>query len=329
MNRNTMTAYIAAALLAFGTLAPHAMAQSAPVSKMTKAQAGYYHFKVGTVNVTALSDGTLAIPPGDLLTNAAPGQVASSLAATFQSTHVHASVNAYLIESGKRLVLVDTGSGELYGPTLNKLVDSLKAVGYQPGQITDILITHIHTDHTGGLMDGKRMVFPNATLHLDARELDYWMSAVKRAKAPDSKRKNFDEALMKVKPYVDAGKVKAFDGATQLAPGLRSVPSYGHTPGHSFYALESGGEKLVFWGDLLHVAEVQLPDPAVTIVFDVDPVAAAAERKRAFAEAAREKYWVAGDHIAFPGVGHLRADGNGYRWVPMPYMNDHVTPAAN
>ncbi|MFB9241792.1 MBL fold metallo-hydrolase [Massilia antarctica] len=329
MNRTAMIGYLAAAFLTFGTLAPHAMAQSAPVSKMSKAQAGYYHFKVGTVNVTALSDGTLALRPGDRLTNVAPGQVASRLAETFQSTHVDTSVNAYLIESGKRLVLVDTGSGELFGPTLNKLVASLQAAGYQPGQITDILITHIHTDHTGGLMDGKRMVFPNATLHVDARELDYWMSAANRAKAPDNKRKNFDEALMKVKPYVDAGKVKAFDGATELAPGLRSVPGYGHTPGHSFYALESAGEKLVFWGDLVHVAEVQLPDPAVTIVFDVDPVAAAAQRKRAFAEAAREKYWVAGDHIAFPGVGRLRADGDGYRWVPMPYMNDHVAPAAN
>ncbi|MDQ1923579.1 MBL fold metallo-hydrolase [Massilia pseudoviolaceinigra] len=328
MNNTAMTGCLAAAFLAFGMLAPHALAQIAPVSSMTKAQAGYYHFKVGNVNVTALSDGTLAIPPGDLLTNVAPGQVAARLAATFQGTHVHASVNAYLIESGSRLVLVDTGSGELYGPTLNKLVASLQAVGYQPGQITDILITHIHTDHTGGLMNGQRMVFPNATLHVDARELDYWMSATNRARAPDNKRQHFDEALMKVRPYVDAGQVKPFHGATQLVPGLRSVPSYGHTPGHSFYVLESGGEKLVFWGDLLHVAEVQMPDPAVTIVFDVDPVAAAAERKRAFAEAAREKYWVAGDHIAFPGVGRLRADGDGYRWVPMPYMNDHVAPAA-
>lgn len=131
-----------------------------------------------------------------------------------------------------------------------------------------------------------------------------------------------------MKPYVDSGRVTTFSGATQLFPGIRSIPSPGHTPGHSFYALESKGEKLVFWGDLLHVAEVQLPNPGVTIVFDVDPAAAAAQRKHAFADALKGRYWVAGDHVAFPGVGHLRADGDGYRWVPMPYVNDYYVPAS-
>ncbi|RSZ56337.1 MBL fold metallo-hydrolase [Massilia atriviolacea] len=327
MKKTVLTGFLAAALFTLGTAAPAAFAQAAPGTRINKVQPGYHHFKVGNVNVTALSDGTLAIPPGDLLTNVAPGQVAARLAATFQGSHVDASVNAYLIDSGERLLLVDTGSGELYGPTLNKLVATLQAAGYQPGQITDVLVTHIHTDHTGGLMDGKRMVFPNATVHLDKRELDYWMSAANRSKAPEARRALFDQALAKVKPYVDAGKVKTFDGATELFPGIRSIPSYGHTPGHSFYALDSGGETLLFWGDLLHVAEVQMPDPAVTIVFDVDAKAAAAQRKRAFAEAAKEKYWVAGDHVAFPGVGRLRADGEGYRWVPMPYINDHIVHA--
>ncbi|UOD30090.1 MBL fold metallo-hydrolase [Massilia violaceinigra] len=327
MNNTVLAGALAAAFLTFAAAAPAAWSQAAASTRINKVQPGYHHVKVGDVNVIALSDGTLAIPPGALLTNVAPAQVAARLAATFQGTHVDASVNAYLIESGERLLLVDTGSGELYGPTLNKLVATLHAAGYQPEQITDILVTHIHTDHTGGLMDGKRMVFPNATVHLDQRELDYWMSAARRSEAPESRRALFDQALKKVKPYLDAGKVKTFDGATQLFPGIRSIPSYGHTPGHSLYALESGGQKLVFWGDLLHVAEVQMPDPSVTIVFDVDAKAAAAQRKRAFADAAAGKYLVAGDHIAFPGVGRLRAEGDGYRWVPMPYINDHVVPA--
>jgi glyoxylase-like metal-dependent hydrolase (beta-lactamase superfamily II) len=177
-------------------------------------------------------------------------------------------------------------------------------------------------------MDGTRMVFPNATLHVEQKELDYWMSADNRAKAPDAAKVYFDQAIAKVKPYVDAGKVKTFNGATQLFPGIRSIPAPGHTPGHTFYALESKGEKLVFWGDLLHVAEVQMPDPAVTIAFDVDSKAAAATRKQAFADAVKGRYWVAGDHISFPGVGHLSADGAGYRWLPMTYANDYYVPAA-
>ncbi|RYG75396.1 MAG: MBL fold metallo-hydrolase, partial [Alphaproteobacteria bacterium] len=221
-----------------------------------------------------------------------------------------------------RLVMVDAGTGELYGPNLNKLGASLKAVGYSPEQITDILITHIHTDHTGGLMDGDRMVFPNATLHIERKEVAYWFSEDQRAKATAAHQKYFAEAQAKVGPYKAAGRVKTFSGATQLFPGIRSEPAPGHTPGHSFYTLESQGEKLVFWGDLLHVAEVQLPRPDITILFDVDPKAAADTRKRAFVQAVKEGYWVAGDHVSFPGVGHLQADGKGYRWIPMPYVND-------
>jgi glyoxylase-like metal-dependent hydrolase (beta-lactamase superfamily II) len=314
--------------IAMALLSSAAFAQTAPTPTMNAFQAGYYHFRLGDVDVTALSDGTLPIPALDLLTNAKPGEVAARLAAAFQSTTVDASVNAYLIRAGDRLVLVDAGTGELYGPTLNKLEASLKAIGYQPQQITDVLVTHIHTDHTGGLMDGARMVFPNATVHVEKRELDYWMSADNRLHASAAHKKYFDEAAAKMQPYVAAGKVKTFSGATALLPGIRSIPSPGHTPGHSFYALESHGEKLIFWGDLVHVADVQMPDPAVTIVFDVDPKAAAAQRKRAFADAIKGRYWVAGDHISFPGVGHLRADGAGYRWAPIPYLNDYYLPAA-
>jgi len=126
-----------------------------------------------------------------------------------------------------------------------------------------------------------------------------------------------------VQPFVDAGKVKTFSGATTLFDGISAIPAPGHTPGHTFYAIESRGEKLVFWGDLIHVAEVQMPDPGVTIVFDVDPKAAAATRKKAFADAVKGRYWVAGDHISFPGVGHLRRDDAVYRWIPMTYVNDY------
>lgn len=293
-----------------------------PAPKLGHAQPGYHHFKIGEVEVIALSDGTLPIPAEQILTGASPAAIAARLAQTYQTTQVEASINAFLLKLGDRLVMVDAGTGELYGPKLNKLSRSLQAAGFKPEQITDILITHIHTDHTGGLMDGDRQVFPNATLHLDQKELDYWLGAGQRARAPQALKVYFDQALAKVQPYVDAGRVKTFRGETALFPGLRSQPAYGHTPGHSNYVLESGGEKLVFLGDLVHVADVQLPQPEVTAVFDVDPKAAAAIRRKVFAEALKGGYWVAGDHIAFPGVGHLQSDGRGYRWIPMPYVND-------
>lgn len=308
--------------LALGGQALHAAEPAAPPAPIGQLQAGYQHFRIGDVEVIALSDGTLPIPADQLLTNVRPGEVAARLARTYQDVSVQASVNAFLIKAGNRLVLVDAGTGELYGPALNKLGQSLAAAGYKPEQITDILVTHIHTDHTGGLMDGARMVFPNATLHIERNEVGYWLDPQRRAAAPAAAQKYFDEAVAKVQPYVDAGRVRLFDGATTLLPGIRSIPAPGHTPGHTLYVLESRGEKLVFLGDLLHVAEVQLPRPDVTIVFDVDPPAAAATRKKALADALTGRYWVAADHVSFPGIGHVQTDGDGYRWIPATYVND-------
>jgi len=120
-------------------------------------------------------------------------------------------------------------------------------------------------------------------------------------------------------PYVSAGRFKAFDGSTELFPGIRAIAAPGHTPGHSVYAIESKGQKLVLWGDLMHVAAVQFPKPAVTIAFDVDSPAASAQRRNAYAEAAKGRYLVAAAHLPFPGIGHLRAEGKGYVWVPLTY----------
>jgi glyoxylase-like metal-dependent hydrolase (beta-lactamase superfamily II) len=306
--------------------AAHAQAAHATSSQ---AQAGYYRMQLGAFEITALSDGTLPIPTMTLLTNARPGEVEKLLGDAYQSAAVDESINAFLVKADQRLILVDAGTGLLFGPTLDKLEASLKGAGVSPDQITDILITHIHTDHTGGLMDGTRMVFPNATVHMDKRELAFWLSPVNRERASAADKKYFDEALIKVKPYVDAGKVQVFDGATELFPGIRSIASPGHTPGHSFYELQSQGEKLLFWGDLVHVADVQMPDPAVTIAFDVDPAQAARTRKKTFANAVTGRYWIAGAHMTFPGIGHLRSDAQGYRWAPITYINDYVQPGAS
>lgn len=314
-----------ASTLALGTFS--AAYADAPRSRLSQSQAGYYRMQLGEFEVIALSDGTLQIPTTSLLTNTKPGEVEKLLSDAAQTTDVDESINAYLVKADGRLILIDAGTGLLFGPTLNKLEASLTAAGISAVQVTDILVTHIHTDHTGGLMDGTRTVFPNATVHMDRRELAYWLSAVNREQASAANKKYFEESVTKVKPYVDAGKVQAFDGTTQLFPGIRSIASPGHTPGHSFYEIQSKGEKLLFWGDLVHVADIQMPDPAVTIVFDVHPEQAALTRKRTFSDAAIGRYWIAGAHMTFPGIGHLRTDSQGYRWVPIPYINDFYKSA--
>ncbi|MDQ0610905.1 glyoxylase-like metal-dependent hydrolase (beta-lactamase superfamily II) [Variovorax sp. W1I1] len=323
--RQSFAPMLAALLIAIGAgsfSSAHAQHSAAePLTKLAKSQAGFYRLKIGDIAVTALSDGTIPLET-KILTNTKGHHVARLLKDGFAGTTIDASINAFLIETAGKLILVDAGTGELYGPTLNKLPASLRAIGVEPAQITDILLTHVHTDHSGGLMDGTTRVFPNAVIHVERKEVDYWLDPQALARAPESQKQYFQQAKAKIGPYADSGQIEPFDGAVELFPGIRSVPAPGHTPGHTFYSLESRGEKLMFWGDVLHVAEVQLAAPGVTIQYDVDPKEAAAARRRAFADAAAKGYLVAPAHYSFPGVGHLRKVADGYRFVPLTYVND-------
>jgi glyoxylase-like metal-dependent hydrolase (beta-lactamase superfamily II) len=287
---------------------------------MVKTQApGFYRLMVGDFEVTALSDGTVNLPVDQLLTHTTAAHVKEALARNFQSAPVETSVNAYLVNTGAKLVLIDTGAAGLFGPTLGNLVANLKASGYQPEQVDEVYITHMHADHVGGLMAGDKLVFPNAVVRADKRDADFWLSAENLEKAPADAKGFFQGAQASLNPYVKAGHFSPFEGNTSLVPGIKAQSAYGHTPGHTVYVVESKGQKLMLWGDLMHVAAVQFAEPAVTIQFDTDSKSAAVQRKQAYAEAAKGGYWVAAAHLPFPGVGHLRAAGAGYVFLPLPY----------
>lgn len=279
---------------------------------------GYYRFMLGNFEVTALSDGTVDLPVEQLLLEPAAKTVAA-LDKAFLKTPLQISDNAYLINTGKRLVLVDVGAGSLFGPTLGKLMSNLKASGYKPEQIDDIFLTHMHPDHVGGLSANRVIQFPNAVVHAERHEADYWLSQKNLDSAPAASKGFFQGAMASVDPYVQAGKFIPFDGSVELVPGVRSYPSFGHTVGHTSYMIESDGQKLLLMGDLIHVPAVQLDHPDVTIAFDTDPKAAAASRIKVFNQVARERTLVAGAHLPFPGIGHLRAVGKTYRWVPVDF----------
>lgn len=280
---------------------------------------GYYRVMLGDFEVTALSDGTVSLPVDTLLTHTTKAHADQALARGFLKSPVDTSVNGYLINTGSKLVLIDTGAAKLFGPTLGNLADNLKAAGYQPEQVDEIYITHMHADHVGGLMAGEKMAFPNAIVRADRHDADFWLSAANLAKASAEMKDFFQGAQASLNPYVAAGKFKPFNGSTELVPGIKAVAAPGHTPGHSIYVVESQGQKLVLWGDLMHVAAVQFPEPSVTIQFDTDSKSAAVQRKRVYAEAAKQGYLVGGAHLSFPGLGHLRAEGKGYAFVPVNY----------
>ena len=295
-------------------------AAHAAAPQMKTQAPGYYRVMLGDFEVTALSDGTVALPMDKLLTNTSPAQVGKGLAASFLKAPVDTSVNGYLINTGAKLVLIDTGAAGLFGPTLGNLMTNLKAAGYQPEQVDEIYITHLHADHVGGLMAGDKLAFPNAIVRADQHDADFWLSAANLEKAPADAKGFFQGAQASLNPYVAAGKFKPFNGSTELVPGIKAVAAPGHTPGHSLYVVESSGQKLVLWGDLMHVAAVQFAHPSVTIQFDTDSKAAAVQRKREYAQAAKQGYLVGSAHLSFPGLGHLRTEGSGYTFVPVNYL---------
>ncbi|MEJ1959126.1 MAG: MBL fold metallo-hydrolase [Nitrosomonadales bacterium] len=284
---------------------------------------GYYRMMLGDFEITALSDGTIALPVDKILGNSTPDKIEKALTHSYLKVPVETSVNAYLVNTGSKLVLIDTGGGKLLGPTLGNLLVNLRASGYQPEQVDEIYLTHMHPDHAGGLMVGDQLAFPNAIVRADQREADFWLSQAHMDAAPKEAKQTFKNAMASVNPYVAAGKFKPFDGDTELIPGIRTVASHGHTAGHTTYVVESKGEKLALWGDLMHVAAVQFAAPSVIMKFDTDTKSAAIERKKAFADAAKQGYWVAGAHLSFPGIGHLRTQGDGYSWIPANYTSLH------
>jgi glyoxylase-like metal-dependent hydrolase (beta-lactamase superfamily II) len=307
-----------AALVASGAAAFIAAPVQATAPMVKTPAPGYFRIMLGEFEITPVSDGTLELAVDKLL-NEQPAKIAAALGASYLQSPLETSVNAYLINTGSKLVLVDTGSGAAWGPTLGKFVANLKAAGYQPEQIDEIYLTHFHGDHIGGLVSNGQPVFPNAIVRADKQEADFWLSKANMDQAPQAKKGSFQAAMTMLDPYVKAGKFKPFDADAELVPGITSHAAKGHTPGHTTYVVESRGQKLVLVGDLIHVAAVQMDDPAVTIGFDADQKAAAAARKKEFDAAAKDGSLIGGTHLQFPGLGHLVSGGKGYRWIPVNY----------
>jgi glyoxylase-like metal-dependent hydrolase (beta-lactamase superfamily II) len=286
---------------------------------------GFYRLKVGDLEVTSLYDGP-AMFQLDWLNDekGARQRVESALR---ENPHVlDAADTAFLVNSGSQLVLVDAGAGKWFGGgTLGHLLDSMRSAGYAPEEVDRILITHMHSDHIGGLttQDGTR-VFPNADVFVAKAESDYWLSQANAASAPKEAQQFFQAAKAISAPYIKAGKWHTFSGTETVMDSVELVSLHGHTPGHTGYEFSSQGQTILFWGDTVHAQTVQLSDPGITVVFDVDHPTAAEARNQLLQSLAREGTLIAGPHMIFPGLGRLRKLGTGYVWVPVAYTDQWV-----
>ncbi len=317
MNRSTRVLAAVAALLSLPLLPGTVLAEAL----MVKTQApGWHRSMLGDFEVTALFDGAGKLPMLKLLVNAPPKQLAAALKRGFLNEVEETSINAYLINTGSKLVLIDTGTGGMFGfpPALQ---NNLRAAGYKSEQVDEVYITHAHPDHLAGLMADGALAFPNATVRIAKADADVFLNQEAMNRAPAEGQMAFKASMASLNPYLAAGRLKTFEGATELVPGVHAVPAPGHSPGHTMYRIESKGDTLLLWGDLVHSAAVQFDNPGVGMVWDADGKNAVEQRKRVLAEVAKKGWMVGASHVSFPGLGHLRATpgGKGYTWVPLNY----------
>ncbi len=308
-----LTALCTAALMSF---APFVQAEAPKAQTQVP---GYYRMQLGQFEITALYDGAIELD-AKLLKNASTADLDRLLARMFVGNpKMQTAVNAYLVNTGTHLVLVDAGAAKLFGPALGYVLQNMKAAGYEPAQVDTVVITHLHGDHMGGLNDANgQPIFPKANVFVSQADNDFWLSQKVADGAPAAAQPFFKIARDTAAPYLASGQWKTFTAGSMLVPGIRAVKANGHTPGHTAYAIESDGQQLLIWGDLVHAHAVQFARPGVSIEFDVDQKQAIATRRSIMKAMAASKSLVAGMHLPFPGIGHVRANGkDSYSWVPI------------
>ncbi|MBB5327816.1 MBL fold metallo-hydrolase [Tunturiibacter gelidoferens] len=287
-----------------------------PLSPKSQAP-GFYRAMLGSFEVTALSDGTAPRHVDKILSK--PDIAVSEYAADHEMEPIDLSINAYLINTGAHLVLIDTGAGELFGATSGLLVTNLEAAGYRPEQIDTILLTHIHADHSGGLSIGGFREFPKATVYVDERDLEFFVTRKDDSNESEARITSIKQSRATVGPYLEGKQISAIKQNGEIVSGITSRSQPGHTPGHTAFLVQSEGHGLLVWGDIIHSSEVQFEHPEVTVQYDVDAGQAAQTRSQQL-QLVSDKGWLVGsEHISFPGLGHVRKVGSVYQWVPIPY----------
>ena len=281
---------------------------------------GFYRFSVGEFEVTALLDGYSAIPSSFVhgFDAGLAAEASRNAYKPFDPNQISLPVNGYVVNTGRNLVLIDAGAPSAAMQGLGKLSTNLLAAGFNPDDIDSLLFTHLHLDHVGALTyDGGAKAFKNATFICSETEWTFAHDEAVYSATPESFRPFIDGARMKVAPYLEHRQL--FTGEKEVLPGITAIPLPGHTPGHTGFALSSGGESLLIWGDVVHFSGFQFAHPDWGVVFDADAVQAGKTRASMLDRAAADRMAVAGMHIDFPGVGYVERLGDAYRYITAPW----------
>jgi glyoxylase-like metal-dependent hydrolase (beta-lactamase superfamily II) len=273
---------------------------------------GVAHIAIGDIVVSAVNDGVHEVSFDDLVTQNRAACESAHLG-EFRLAPPWLTINCFVIRTGDKTVLVDAGYA---GKTehVGRLAENLKAIDVAPDDIDTIVMTHMHPDHEAGLIDSSgKALFPKAALVLHENELAFWQDDGAMARATAEGQADFRLARAALAAYGDRVRTVKAD---EVTPGVRAFPTPGHTPGHTAWLVESNGDGLLIWGDIIHFPGMQFAFPDTSVAYDIDHSAAAEARKKVLKFVAGEKLRVAGVHLDFPAFGHVAASGAGYRFVP-------------
>jgi glyoxylase-like metal-dependent hydrolase (beta-lactamase superfamily II) len=277
---------------------------------MTARNPGFYRRRIGDMVVTAIFDGMVEIAL-EAVTNIPLDEARRLQDENLRPYPPMLPTSFFAVTRGDDTVLIDAGGTPELDEHLGQGRANLVASDVDPDQVSAVLMTHLHTDHYGGLAtpDGSA-AYPNADLIICAEDHRF------RFGTPDAPHSPPDYMHRAIAPYSD--RLQLIDGGV-IRPGIEALSLPGHTPGHTGYMLTSGDERLLIWGDVVHLPSIQFRHPEVSMSYDTDRTQSEASRKRMFRSASQEGFLIAGMHMDFPGFGHVVADGDVYRWIIEPH----------
>ena len=326
LTRRQMLIGTASAALAAATPLVTSTPARAAVPQAGKQAPGYYRYKLGSFEVTVVTDGKSRVPVTDgFVTNARKADVQAALAASFMDTEIfYGPYNPIVVNTGSHLAVIDTGNGEAaYQSTkgLNgQFLTNLAAAGIDANAIDTVIISHYHGDHINGLLKkDNTLAFPNATVHVPAPEHRYWMSDDELKRAPSPRIEMLFKNARRVIGGEVAKRLRTYEWDEEIIPGISAYATPGQSPGHTSHLISSGNSKVFVHGDVTHAPFLFVRNPGWHPFYVHDPVQSEVTRRKVLDMLADKKMMVQGYHFPFPGLAHIEKTATGYREIPVPW----------